>query len=131
MTSTTKRVFISFHMDDLHAKKLLEAQAKSDRFNLEFINYSVNEPFDERWKTQCRERINQCDIVICMIGEKTYSREAVLWELNTAYALGKRVLGIRIYRDKYHTTPLPLLRNGAVITAWNIAEIDKEIEKRI
>lgn len=131
LPKSKKKVFISFHMDDLHAKKLIEAQAKSDRFDLEFINYSVNEPFDERWKTQCKERIRQCDIVICMIGEKTYSREAVIWELNTAYALGKKVFGIRIYRDKYHTTPSPLLTNRAVIANWNIADINDEIRKRI
>ncbi|MCD6476720.1 MAG: TIR domain-containing protein [Candidatus Aenigmarchaeota archaeon] len=124
-----EKVFISFHMDDRHAKELLVAQAKSDKFDLEFINYAVNEPFDNRWKTQCRERINQCSVVICLIGEKTYQREAVLWELNTAYDLGKKVFGIRIYRDKNHIVPLPLKQHNAKIILWNIPDIVKELEE--
>lgn len=82
---TKKRVFISFHIDDLHAKELLAAQAKSDKFDLEFINYAVNEPFDDKWKTRCRERMDQASVTICLIGEKTWSRDAVVWELETSY----------------------------------------------
>lgn len=125
----TKRVFISFHMEDRHAKELLVAQAKSDKFNLEFTNYAVNEPFDDRWKTQCKERINQCSVVICLIGEKTYQREAVNWELNTAYNLGKKVFGIRVYRDKNHTIPIPLREHNSKIILWNINDIVSELER--
>jgi hypothetical protein len=130
-TKTKKRVFISFHMDDLHAKTLLQAQAKDDRFDLEFINYSVNEPFDEKWKTQCKTRIAQCDIVICMIGQNTHSRPAVIWELNTAYSLNKKVFGIRISKNRWDNIPSPLIYNGATITNWDIVEINSEIKKRI
>jgi hypothetical protein len=126
-TKTQKRVFISFHMDDLHAKKLLESQARSDRFNLEFVNYSVNEPFDEKWKTQCKERIKNASTVICLIGENTWQRPAVIWELDTAYSLGKKVIGVRVYRDRYHTTPSPLLRNGSSVFYWNIDDINNNL----
>ncbi len=124
---TKKRVFISFHMEDLHAKELLAAQARSDRFDLEFINYGLNEPFDERWKTQCRERINNTSTVICLIGEKTWQRPAVIWELETAYHLGKDVIGVRIYRDRWHSVPHPISRNGSTVVNWNIADISRHL----
>jgi len=124
-----KRVFISFHMDDLYAKTLLVSQAKSDRFQLEFTDYSLSEPFDEKWKTQCRERIKQTSVTICLVGEKTSLREAVNWELNTSYDLGHKVLGIRIHRDRYHNVPLPILRNGSKILYWNINDIVRELEQ--
>lgn len=126
-TKSKKRVFISFHMDDLYAKKLLESQAKSDKFDLEFINYSVNEPFDSKWKTQCKERITNTSTVICLIGEKTWNRPAVLWELETAYALGKKVIGVRIYRDKYHITPAPIRNNRSAVVNWNISDIVRSL----
>jgi hypothetical protein len=126
---TKKRVFISFHMDDLHAKELLVAQAKSDKFDLEFINYAVNEPFDEKWKTNCKERIKQASVTICLVGEKTAQREAVLWELAMSYELGKKVFGIRIYRDKNHTIPKPILNNDSPVLYWNIDDIVKELNK--
>ncbi|MBU0578230.1 TIR domain-containing protein [Patescibacteria group bacterium] len=116
-------------MDDLHAKTLLCEQAKSDKFDLEFVNYSVNEPFDEKWKTNCKERINQTSVTICLFGENTYKREAVLWELNTAYSLDKKVFGVRIYKDENHIVPAPLRENGASILKWNISDIVAELNK--
>lgn len=124
---TKKRVFISFHMDDLHAKKLLEAQAKSDKFDLEFINYSVNEPFDEKWKTQCKERMANTSTVICLIGERTWARPAVIWELETAYKLGKKVIGVRIYRDKWHSVPHPITKEMSPVINWNISDISSHL----
>ena len=125
----TKRVFISFHMDDRHAKELLVQQAKSDKFDLEFINYAVNEPFDEKWKTQCKERIKQTSVTICLIGENTYQRDAVDWELNISYDLGHNVFGVRIYKDKNHVIPKPIRDNNSKVIKWNISDIVKKLEK--
>lgn len=125
-----KRVFISFHVEDESQVSLLRHQAKSDKFNLEFIDYSVKEPFDEKWKTQCTERIRQSSIFICMIGPETYKREAVLWEINKAYELGKKVLGVRISKDRKDPLPEPMRKNNAKIIYWNLEDIQKEIDRR-
>ncbi len=116
-------------MEDRHAKELLTEQARSDKFDLEFINYAVNEPFDDRWKTQCIEKIKQASVTICLIGEKTYQREAVNWELNKSYELGKKVFGIRIYRSSNHFIPSPLRNHGSKILIWNIRDIVAELEE--
>jgi|SRR3989344_2261804 len=118
-----KRVFISFHMDDLHAKTLLIEQAKSDKFDLEFINYALNEPFETKWKTQCEGRINQASVTICLIGRQTYSREAVIWELNKSYELGKKVFGIVIYRKEQNYWPQPLITYKSPVYYWDIPTI--------
>ena len=120
-------MFISFHVEDEAQVSLLRHQAKnSDK--LEFIDYSVKEPFDEKWKTQCTERIKQSSILVVMIGPDTYKREAVLWEINKAYELGKKVVGVRIYRDQYHQIPQPLLVNHAKIIEWDLEKIQGEID---
>jgi len=124
-----KRVFISFHMDDLRYKTLLIEQAKSDKFDLEFTNYSINEPFDEKWKTQCKEKLKQVSTTICLIGENSWLRPAVNWELNTSYELGKQVFGVRIFRNENHIVPTPLSKNYARILYWNIADIVAELNK--
>lgn len=123
-----RRVFISFHVEDEAQVELLRQQAKDERFDIEFIDYSVREPFDNRWKTRCTERINQTSVFICMIGPETYRREAVLWEINKAYELGKKVIGIRIYRDKNHRIPQPLKDNNAKTMYWNLSDLAKELE---
>lgn len=127
-TATGRRAFISFHVEDEAQVELLRHQAKDDRFNIEFIDYSIKEPFDEKWKTQATERIRQSSIFICMIGPETHKREAVIWEINKAYELGKKVIGVRIYRDENHKIPQPLIDHNAKITDWNLEDISREIE---
>ena len=124
-----KRVFISFRVDDESQVDLLRHQAKDDRFGIDFVDYSVKEPFDEKWKTQCTERIRQSSVIIVAIGSETYSREAVLWEINKAYELGKPVIGMRIYKDENHRIPELMRQNNAKIITWNMEEIQKELDK--
>ncbi len=124
-----KRVFTSFHMDDEYAKQLFTHQAKSDRYELDFINYAVNEPFDEKWKTQCKERIAMTSVVIVLIGPETYSREAVNWEINEAYSQGKKVIGVRIHRYEKHRIPQQMIENKAKILNWDLDKISEELNE--
>lgn len=116
-------------MDDELQVDLLRHQAKNDKFDLEFTDYSVKEPFDDRWKSQCTERLKQSSVVVVMIGEDTHTREAVLWEINKAYELGKPVVGVRIYKDGNHTIPEPMQQNGARIVNWKMEEIQGAINR--
>ncbi len=125
----SKRVFISFHMDNEAQIALLRHQAKSDKFNLEFTDYSVKEPFDGNWKKKCEERIRRSSVVVCMIGKESYRRPAVLWELKKAYQLGKPVFGIRIHKNDRDPIPGPLSRNNAKIIKWNLEEIQNALDE--
>jgi len=122
------RVFISFHVADEAQVNLLRHQSKnSDK--LEFTDYSVKEPFDEAWKTQCTERIRQSSVVLVMIGPDTYSRPAVLWEIEKAHELGKPVIGMRIYSDKNHRVPQPMLDHGDKVIPWGEEALQKELDR--
>lgn len=125
-----RNVFISFHIDDEAQVNLLRAQARAERFDIEFRDYSVKEPFDEKWRTNCRERIAQTSALICMIGRETAQREAVIWEINEAYRQGKKVIGVRIHRDRNDPIPQPLLEHNAPIIYWDLAEISRLLEER-
>ena len=128
LSGAKKRAFISFHMDDEAQVDLLRHQAKNDRFDLEFTDYSVKEPFDEKWKTQCTERIRNSSVIIVMIGEETHTRQAVLWEINKAYELGKPVVGVRIYSNADHNIPEQMVQNNAKIVNWKMSEIQAAID---
>lgn len=121
------RVFISFHMEDEHQVNLLRYQSKNSG-QLEFTDYSVKEPFDEKWKTQCTERIKQSSVLVVAIGEDTHKREAVLWEIKKAHELGKPVIGMRIYNDKNHTIPAQMREHGDRVVSWNLNELQNEID---
>jgi hypothetical protein len=127
--ASNKRVFISFHVEDEAQVELLRQQAKNEQSDITFIDYSIKEPFDEKWKTQAAERIKQSSVFICMIGPETHKREAVIWEINKAYELGKKVIGVRIYRDENHPIPRPLQDHNAKIINWNLKDIAAELER--
>lgn len=124
-----RNVFISFHVDDEPQIRLLTSQAKNDNFDLEFRDYSVKEPFDEKWRAQVRERIALTSATIVMIGENTASRPAVNFEIEESYRQGKKVIGVRIYKDKNHSIPEAMKRNNAPIVNWKLDEIQHELNK--
>ncbi len=122
------RVFISFHVDDEAQVNLLRHQAKTSD-QMEFIDYSVKEPFDEKWKTQCTERIRQSSVVVVAIGENTHQREAVDWEIRKAHELGKPVIGMRIASDKSHKIPKAMVEHGDRVVPWKLETIQSELDK--
>jgi len=75
------RIFISFAIEDRWAKERLVGQAKNQRSLFEFLNMSVNEPFDEKGKTQCRIRIKGCDGVIALVSKNTARADGAIWEV--------------------------------------------------
>lgn len=125
-----RNVFISFHVEDEAQVNLLRSQAKNENFDLEFRDFSVKEPFDEQWKSQCRERIAQTSATICMIGRETTTRPAVIWELEESYRQGKKVIGVRISRDRNDPIPEPLISHRAPIVDWNLDEIARLLREK-
>jgi hypothetical protein len=120
----TRNVFISFHNADESQVELLRSQARNESNELAFRDYSVKEPFDEKWKTNCRARIALTSATICMIGPETANREAVIWELEEAYRQGHLVIGVRIYSDRNDPVPKPLLDHNAPVIPWKLDEIN-------
>jgi hypothetical protein len=55
-----KRVFIAFAVEDEKYLTFLVGQAKLDKSPFEFVDMSVKEPWDEKWKTNCRTRVKGC-----------------------------------------------------------------------
>jgi len=125
---TTPRVFISFHIDDENQVYLLRHQGKNSD-QLEFTDYSVKEPFDDKWKTRCTERIRQSTVVVVAIGEKTHERDAVDWEIRKAHELGKPVIGMRIHNEKNHKIPQAMKENGDRVVPWKLESVQNEIDR--
>jgi len=123
-----RNVFIAFHVADEAQVNLLRAQARNEDFGMNFRDYSVKEPFDEAWKTNCRDRIAQTSLTVCMIGPETASREAVIWELEESYRQGHQVIGVRIYRDRNDPVPEPILRHGSPVIYWDRDELNRYLQ---
>ena len=80
---------------------------------------SVKEPWDEKWKTNCRARIKGCDGVIALVSKSTASADGAIWEINRAKEEKIPVLGVYCTTDSRPTsTPA-----GIRVVGWTWANI--------
>lgn len=125
----TRNAFISFHTDDEYAVNMLRNQAKDERFDVQFRDYSIKEPFDEKWKTQAKEIIKQTSVMIVMIGKDTADREAVNWEIKQAHEMGKKVIGMRIHKDQNHRVPSEMESHDDPVINWDLKKLKEHLNK--
>lgn len=117
------RAFISFEMEDKWARDFLVQQAKDKKNDIAFYDYSVKDPFDSKWKTECKKRMAMTKGTIVLVGATTWRSEAVLWEIAETIRQNHYIFGIQINRDKTHTVPNGL-PSGNVIR-WDFEQIVK------
>ena len=117
------RAFISFQMEDRWARDFLAQHAKDERNDVEFSDYSVKDPFDSKWKTECAKRIGMTKGTIVLVGPTTWQSEAVLWEIAETKRQEHYLFGIQINRDETHRIPSSL-PSGSVIR-WDFGQIKK------
>ena len=118
------RIFISFAKEDEKSRNLLVGQARNEKSPFEFVDMSVKEPWDEKWKTNCRTKIKGCDAMIALVSKKTANADGALWEVKC----GKEEFGssrIRgIYVDSDNKPPsLPTEFSGVRVVEWTWANI--------
>lgn len=121
-----KRVFISFAVEDSTYRDFLVGQARNDKSPFEFTDMSVNQPWDEKWKTNCRIKIKGCDGFIVLLSKKTAKAEGALWEIRCAKEEKIPILGIHIDRNNKAAIPSELA--GQRVIEWNWTDIKKFID---
>lgn len=123
------KAFISFAVEDARYRTYLVGQSKNDRVQFKMHDKSLHEPFSEKWKTQAREIIRDCDVVIVMIGKQTWKADGVLWEIRAALEEQVPIFGIHINKDPPSRVPQIMKSNRVKVIAWDHALILKEIKK--
>lgn len=118
-----KKVFVSFDFDnDKTLKKFLIGQSKLADSPFEIADWSLKEAAPEKdWAAKARAKIARVDLVIVMVGPKTYKAQGVLKEVKIARELDKKVIQIIGYKDGNHT-PVP---NAGRLYKWNWENLKK------
>lgn len=121
-------IFTSFAIEDAWVRNTLVGQAHHEDSPFEFVDMSVKEPWDERWKTQCRGRICGCDGVIAMLTWNTLRAEGALWEMQCAIDEGVPIIGVIAEEDDPPRIPDVLADNGVDVIAWTWPGIEEFID---
>ncbi len=119
------RAFVSFAMEDRWGRDFLVEHAHQRNNAIGFVDYSVHEPFDERWRTQCRVRIARTAGTIVLVGQTTAKSPAVAWEIAETIRLGHPGFGIQINRDMNWALPVGLPASRVV--RWDFGAIVAEL----
>lgn len=114
-----KRVFIAFAIEDKFARDNLVHQSAQSQTPFTFVDMSVQEPFTEAWKTQCRERIKSCDGVVAFISRNTPGADGACWEIKCAKDEGIPIRGFWVHRDDPCCKPSELGITGVDYWTWD------------
>lgn len=111
-----KKVFISFAIEDKFARDHLVHQSEDNRAPFSFYDMSVKNPWDNSWKTLCRERIKQCDGVVALLSKRTRLADGAKWEMQCAVDEEIPIIGVHIHKDDKGQIPSEL--EGKKIINW-------------
>lgn len=121
------RVFVSFDFDnDQSLKHLFVGQTRNSRTPFELADYSLKEAAPERgWKDKARAKIRRSDLVVVLVGTKTYAARGVLAEVNMAREEGKPVVQmIRSKGGPYRRVP-----GAGRVISWNWPSLGSVLAK--
>jgi hypothetical protein len=120
-----KRIFVAFAAEDAYARDFLRGQARNENCPFDFTDMSLKEPFDERWKTQCRSVIRGCDGVIALLSSRTWRADGARWEMWCANDERRSILGVYVSQNDKGAVPPEL--QGKMVIEWTWSGIAKFI----
>ena len=125
-------VFLSFVEEDIDLVHLFRGQAKNNRSDLEFSDYSIKVPINSTnapyIKQEIKKKIKNCSIILCLIGTSTHASSWVKWELEVGNELNRCIIGVRLHSDHYFDIiPQPLIDHNSEVVDWVIEDIMKAI----
>ncbi len=113
----SKRIFISFAIEDETLRDFLVGQSKNDKCPFEFYDMSVKKPWDSEWKTKCRQKIKGCDGLIAIVTKNSKNASGQLWEVDCARQEKVPCKGIYGYSDDKPSN-LPEELKNISISEW-------------
>jgi hypothetical protein len=93
---------------------MLKAWSENEKFEIEFDDVSadigIKSKSDGALKRVLSRKIKEADVLLVIVGEKTYRRQWVTWEVEKALELRKRIVAVKI--ESTYESPKELLGVG-------------------
>jgi hypothetical protein len=120
---TKKNVFLSFAYEDIDEVNLLRGQAKNERSELEFNDWSVREPFDSERADYLRqkigERISQSSVTVVYLSASSAKSQWVNWEIEESLRRGKTVIAVHKGETSPQVLPPAITEKKIKVVPWS------------
>lgn len=113
-----KRVLIIFAIEDKPARDWLVMHLAEAQSPFEFTDLSAEEPWDNEWKTRCRQHIKTCNCVIAIVSKHTRAARDARWQMECAGEEGKPTLGVHKWADAKGRVPPELAGCRTIEWTW-------------
>ena len=124
-----KRVYISFDFDnDNDIKGSFVHQANDPTSPFSFVDKSIQNVVDEKWKKEARNRIKECNCMIVLCGRHTDKAKGVSAEITIAREEKIPYFLIRGRRKGAIKTPLSA-KSTDIIHKWKWEEIQRIMQE--
>lgn len=126
-------IFVSYDYDnDRNYKNTLKMWAANSQFDFDFYDQSVDVSVNSLEAAPIRRaisrRINESDILLCLVGQYTHRSTWVAWEIEKAVELDKKIVAVKI--DSSYTTPSVLYNVGAKwAMSFNFPAVKKAVNE--
>lgn len=127
-----RHVFISFAFEDEDEVNLLRGQAKNEKSDLDFDDFSLKEAIksnnEDYIKQKIRERIDRVSVTAVYLTEHSAQSKWVDWEITESLKRGKGVIGV--YKGDAPPGQLPAVfkQYGIKTVKWSHQDLMKAIE---
>jgi hypothetical protein len=125
-------VYLCTTEDDLHKARLLRGIIQDELPRVEVIDCPSKPAFASRsgdqFRLMVRETIRRSQVVVCLIGAGTAKSRWIDWEINTADALNKGVVGVRMDAWRLEI-PSALSNCYAEMVGWEPYNIARAIDR--
>ena len=118
-------VFFSYEYDknkELYGSFFAQAKKESRHAIRDYSLDKVHPPDD--WKEKAENQIDQCNIVIVVVGQDTHTATGVEEEVEIAKQLGKRIFQIQPQKQNYGGVD-----GAGEIIPWKWGKIDAKINE--
>lgn len=130
---TSRHVFISFAFEDEDEVNLLRGQAKNDKTELEFDDFSLKEAIksqnEEYIKQKIRERIDRVSVTAVYLSKESAKSKWVEWEIAESLKRGKAVIGVHKGDAPPSQLPAAFRQYGLRTVKWSHQDLMKAIDE--
>jgi hypothetical protein len=127
-----RRIYLSFHVEDLPQVRGFRLMARAPNLEIDFYGGSLREEIGSvrgsYIKQQIRSIIQRNSVIVRLTRNGTAWRKWVDWELDTAFALGKGICGIRLKGSRGRAPELLRDMNAPIATWGDVQDCISVIE---